>query len=428
MKVRNRRVRSVLADLATSGYNPTSKLDDSGAHGVPIDLAALSQQITRLGQLALSRRPREEARLARALAALRQHAEGYESLAERVSRQGRLRPARPLEPLDLRGRLPPVPSAYTVIATDGSQIEPDRHGPVLCHLVNVGSALLRYGPTPWASLTSHPMLGFEEEDVYLAVGNREPVLVQDRLLALKRYIAETALLADIAVTVDCGAPVIGLQDGTLLLSAWGQGGETYVWQSLLRQFLGCLDRLRERGVLLATYVSRPRSSDVVAALRLATCPYREAACEENCGSSRSGEIPCGELAGVLDRAVYEALPLAPGERSALLASSWSTSVEHYGDHEIHFFYLNVGLELARVEVPKWVATDAASLDLVHAVVYDQCARGQGYPRALIEAHEKAVITGADRRAYEALIEQALVNCGLQPAPSEKQRSKRLRSL
>jgi hypothetical protein len=126
--------------------------------------------------------------------------------------------------------------------------------------------------------------------------------------------------------------------------------------------------------------------------------------------------------------VFEKLLTTPGERSALFRSSWSTSRERYEAHEIHFFYLNVGSEIARVEVPGWVARAPTSLDLMHAVVYDQGRRGQGYPRALIEAHEKAVITAADRRVYEALIAQSLIARGVKLTSSEKERSKRLRSL
>jgi len=397
---------------------------------MPLNLSALGQQLTRLGELARSQQPREEARLVRALEALRTHAAEFESLAERASSQDRkpFRAAVPRETLGRRVGLPTVPAAYTVAATDGSQIEPDRHGPVLCHLINVGSALLRYGPEPRAVLASQPKLGFEEHDVYLTVGNREPVLVQDRLLALKRHIAETARLADVVAEVAGSEPTLALQDGTLLLSAWGQGEQTWVWDRLLEEFKGCLERLRALRVPLASYVSRPRSSDVVNLLRLAICQHPGETCESACKGRRLEGTDCGELVGLSDRAVFEALPLAPGERSALFRSSWATSKDHYGEHQIHFFYLNVGPEVARVEVPQWVADDLPSLDLVHAVVYDQCRRGQGYPRALIEAHEKAVITAGDRRVYEALIDQTLIAGGLKAVPSEKERSKRLRSL
>ncbi len=50
-----------------------------------------------------------------------------------------------------------------------------------------------------------------------------------------------------------------------------------------------------------------------------------------------------------------------------------------------------------MEVPEWVARRKDLLDLTHALVLDQCRRGQGYPVALSEAHEQAVVTGSGQR-------------------------------
>ncbi len=51
-------------------------------------------------------------------------------------------------------------------------------------------------------------------------------------------------------------------------------------------------------------------------------------------------------------------------------------------HRIVFFYLHVGTEIVRVEVPQWVAASSMLLDQVHAVAYDQAQKGMGYPIAL----------------------------------------------
>jgi NurA-like 5'-3' nuclease len=56
----------------------------------------------------------------------------------------------------------------------------------------------------------------------------------------------------------------------------------------------------------------------------------------------------------------------------------------------------------------------------------ECA--SGYPLALQEAHEQAVVSPADREAFRLLVEEALARRGLPVYTSEKQRSKRLRSL
>jgi hypothetical protein len=96
-----------------------------------------------------------------------------------------------------------------------------------------------------------------------------------------------------------------------------------------------------------------------------------------------------------------------------------TSYPH--PHTIRFFYLKVGREVARVEFPAWVADEA--LILLHAVVYDQCVRGMGYPVAVQRAHEQAVIHEGDRRQLESLIERLFTRAGIPAVRSAKSVSK-----
>ena len=115
-----------------------------------------------------------------------------------------------------------------------------------------------------------------------------------------------------------------------------------------------------------------------------------------------------------------------GERSALFISPSKIVMKHYGIHHIYFFYVNVGDEIARIEIPKWVATDEKLLNLTHTLVLDQCQRGYGYPAALSEAHEQAVVTGADRENFWQLLDETMT-AEKMPAPtSAKNFSKRTR--
>ena len=89
-----------------------------------------------------------------------------------------------------------------------------------------------------------------------------------------------------------------------------------------------------------------------------------------------------------------------------------------------FFYLKVDGEIGRVEVPQWVAERDDLVDMVHSLVLDQCRRGLGYPVALMEAHEKAVVTASDRETFRLLVERAMVEQGVDMLVSGKSRSKR----
>ena len=44
----------------------------------------------------------------------------------------------------------------------------------------------------------------------------------------------------------------------------------------------------------------------------------------------------------------------------------------------YFFYLNNGQEIARIEVPDWVATNKTLVSLTHALILDQCYKGRSF--------------------------------------------------
>jgi NurA-like 5'-3' nuclease len=133
-------------------------------------------------------------------------------------------------------------------------------------------------------------------------------------------------------------------------------------------------------------------------------------------------LPCAVIEGVTDAMLFGQV-LAPGERSAVFRSA-SQVLGEYGAHAVHFFYVHVGSEIARVEAPEWVVESPDLLERVHAVVVDQAEKGGGYPLALIEAHEKAVVRSAEREAFFRLLEEMLVRKGLPGAISSKGWSKR----
>jgi hypothetical protein len=134
------------------------------------------------------------------------------------------------------------------------------------------------------------------------------------------------------------------------------------------------------------------------------------------------------LAKLRDRELYAYL--GDGERTDLFGSS-SQILEQYGEHRADFFYLNVGGEIARIEIPLWVGGDERLLGLLHAATLDQCRRSTGfppYPPALQEAHEQAAITVTDRRVVEEMLERALARRGLHVVRAAKDNSKRSRGV
>jgi len=323
---------------------------------------------------------------------------------------------------------PPTPTDFSIIATDGSHIDVDRHRSTRCYLINIGSALLHYGTEPGASLESFPSLYSGDEDLVItppgAKGREQPI--EGTLLGIKRAVEECHQLARISMELPAGSQSLALLDGSLIL--WGlEAYPEFVTDVLLHGgLLTYLDEMKklnsDRKLALASYISFPRSTDVVNALRVAICPHEPADCDRYCPANKDRE--CDAVAGVRDRELFLNI-LEAGERSALFISP-SKIQKHYGEHQVYFFYLRGDDEVARVEIPKWVAEDEARLNLTHSLILDQCRRGQGYPVALSEAHEQAVVTGIDRENFWQLVESSCLEEDIPTPTSAKSFSKKTR--
>jgi hypothetical protein len=395
-----------------------------------LDLTALSRQVRQMSSSAAAEAYDHAGRVAQVRQRYLSEAGeeyGWSRAAELSRETASWLLARPVEPLDTVRDLPQRPPDYAMVATDGSQIDLDRHGAIACYLINVGQVYLRYGAQPKARLSSQPALYFRDEDLYLTEGARR-VAIEGNYLSARRDVDEGVALADLAdEMLDGSLPALALQDGTLIRWALA-GAERFVQEHFLGRYLGYLERMRERGLPVASYISRPRAPEVVGTIRLMHCPdinlaeSRGAKCSE-CSDIRAGREPsCSPCQGLTDADVL-AESLAEGQRGPLFISLSRINVEAYGEHLIHFFYMRVGRELTRIEIPRWVATEPEQVDLVHSLVYDQCARGDGYPVALARAHEQAVVRSADRKAFERMLASSLVRAGAGASASAKKDSK-----
>jgi hypothetical protein len=395
---------------------------------VSLDLSKIIEQVTNMVAGLKSHRDERQQQLNHAVDILHSQSNNLERLEKKIE-ASKLTwlVAHLMEPIDRHYAPQPLPDEFTVIATDGSHIDVDRHQPTHCYLINIGGVVLHYGPRPDAMLDSVPHLYASDEELVITSpemqGREQPI--EGALLGIKRSVEECKRLAELAADLPVSSKAVGLIDGSLIM--WSlEAYPDFVSDIMLEKgFLTYLEQIRklneEREIPVASYISYPRSSDVVNALKVALCP-RETVDSDKCSECKTRE--CDFVAGVRDRELFTAL-LTSGERSALFISP-SKIQKRYGKNLVHFFYLKLDEEIARVEIPQWVAQDEKRLNLVHTLVLDQCQRGQGYPVALGEAHEKAVITGADREIFWQMVESSLIAEHLPTLGSAKSQSKKTR--
>ena len=379
-----------------------------------IDFTRLAGQ---LGDFAAYRREedtRHADRLRRAVAALAACREAWEGLVQNAeARSGGPLRALPQSDPGERFTCSKRPATVTVVATDGSQIFPDRHVDPACYLLNVGRIALHYGTLDPPLIQAEPDLRYRQHDLLELAGDDDPVSVDfsaDVVSALRdeqelHWLFETAFEERRS-----GRPIVGLADGTLI--RWMLRGmkNRRVEDRLIDRYVAELDRFQAAGIPLASYISRPGNAEVVNLLRL------------HLGEEDVSAEP-DSLRGLLDRHLFEEV-LSEGERTPLF-SSRSHVLKRYGDHQIVAFYVRGCDEIGRVEMPAWVARQPDWLDLIHAVVLDQCDKGGGYPIILQEAHQRAVVRAQEKEVfYRILARQVRETGGATPSYSGKATSKR----
>lgn len=388
-----------------------------------LDLSAVRQQIdSMVADQAGDGKATYEARIEAALAEARKWGDDPRQLQARLdrSRTSWLIAGLGDQPFT-RGVAPPSrPEQLSVAATDGSQIFPDRHEISPCYLINIGYVLLHYGSQQRPLLSSQPRLYWRDEDVYPQWGGRR-MAANREVVGFRRSLLELTELAELAAaSSSAGHDTVALTDGTLIF--WSlEGRPPDFREDSLATIRSAFDLLASRRIPVAGYISRPGSCDVVNALRVGLCPLEEGADCDRC--PWLGQVPpCEPIEGVTDAVLFRQI-LDRGQRSAVFSST-SRVLADYGGHDIHFFYVHVGDEVARVEIPAYVATDLPLLGRVHSTVVDQAGKGGGYPIGLAEAHERAVVRGADRDTFYRHLSEVYARNDLQAHVSRKSLRKR----
>ncbi len=391
---------------------------------MPLDLLELSTQVRQMGELLAERRVDEQRRLRLLDEMLAEYCDRWEELAE-LAETVQERVAVPTGPLD--ERIPPLerPLAYTAMATDGAEIDPDRHGGSGdFYLINVGRVRIPYGqPEREAELRSVSSLGYTDEDLFI-VDPRDPrrqVPMRDRHLDAQRAVEELRALADLADgESDLESPAIALVDGTLLFSVLEERPRDFLRSRFYSDFVHQLERLRRARIPVAAYASRTRGLDLIHLFR-AICGSTPLVC-----SICNGAHACA-LRGLNDAHVL-GRGMARWDRSGLFRVRSNVHDPYYGIHRVYFFLLNTGDEIARIEIPEWVARDQAQLGVLHAMLVDQCLKGFGYPAVLARADDRAVISLGDRGVLDTLVQQELARRGVVARPSAKLSRKQVRTV
>jgi len=301
----------------------------------------------------------------------------------------------------LASHYPPAAAAKdaTLIAADGSQINPDRHAAILYSLINVGIIILKSGSGDAPEVKTYTDLKYGD-DLYTNHG-----MMTEDMVALGRDLSERKKLLELGLQYP--KPVITFTDGPIEL--WGaEGSATEDYRRNREEHIRILSQLQSENIITAGYIDKPAADLVTRLLEIGQIQENEMRTVRDVHTLR----------GVTDRWLFgeEGNPLLKkGERSAIFIIQSSSRNHYKGSLEIHFFYLNVSTNkhpwIVRVEIPAWVAEDKEKVNLLHASLLEQCEimGAKPYPYLLHRAHETALVKQEEKQQIEQMLIQELRN-------------------
>ena len=358
-----------------------------------IDFQQITLRIKEIGSSARERRKTIEKHRGNARDVLNRYANELELLRAKVdsakTADPNLRCARPLEEaLDSHYPAPVSVGEATLIAADGSQIFPDRHGQVQYYVINVGAIAMQIGSGRAPDLFTNSYLRFLDE--------LDDTFFSDSQVALQRDVAERKKLLE--VSKNYSGRIIALTEGQLEL--WGATDSEIAgeFEKNLQDYLDVLSELEKQEIITTGYVDKPGANWVTHLLEISSAP------EDELINLRKHH----PLLGVTDQWLFGQI-LGKHERSAVFALQAKSAEKYTGSLSLHFFYLNVGdmkkPAIIRVDIPYWVVIDKKALDNLHGALIKQTEimGNKPFPYLLHRAHEIAVVTHQEKEQIDQML-------------------------
>ncbi len=209
-------------------------------------------------------------------------------------------------------------------------------------------------------------------------------------------------------------PHLFLCDGSLIF--WHLDSQDDVTKErFLQSSLSLLDDFYKKRLLIAGFISLPKSKELVNIVRMAV--------DKNIVSFDTKPT----FEHIVDSDVI--FPFLPTYTRSALFAHCSSITQRYPEHlRPHFIYVNINQEVVRIEVPAWIAHDQEALTTTLEIALDQCIKGHGYPVALSEAHEQAVVKNIDREFFFQMLYKLSSDHKYPIKPSQKSLKKKFVSI
>jgi len=280
---------------------------------------------------------------------------------------------------------------YQILGVDGSQIYPDRHQGVNCFLLNIGFAEFSYAEKSTVALKSFPSLYFENDvDFELSPENINYLRTGQEFIKGFEYSQNMYIGGN-------AEQFVFLFDGPLYF--WYLDNKPgQIKKNFLSNYLSSLQLFYSKRMPIIGFLSAPKNKEIINLIKVGLSKKII-----NLG------YECNADFQFITDADFVSLFLKSCFRTPIFSFSSSLSNQYPEPLRPSFCYINFKTEIVRIEFPNWLTKDP-HFDKILNIVIDQCNKGNGYPIALSEAHEQAVVKGYDRDFfYDTLHKIALKN-------------------
>ncbi len=285
---------------------------------------------------------------------------------------------------------------YQVLAVDGSQVYPDRHIAALsCYLINIGGCYFSYGSTSNVQFFSLPSIhtSLEREDGM--------PLAPDVVDAHREALEYSVAYEKASDFFDQERPRFVLFDGTLFL--WHlEYKAPEVKERFINHHLAILQQCKQKRIPVAGYISLTKSKELVHLIKEGVSSLDDGVRTVNSELFDELEEIFVNNDNLTDAHLLQEV-LQPYERTAVFISASRISSWYPSWLKPCFFYMNMGQEIARIEIPAWLVDEEGMVEMIASLCVDQSTKGMGYPVALAEAHEQAVIKSPDRDFFYHMV-------------------------
>ncbi len=296
---------------------------------------------------------------------------------------------------------------YQIISVDGSQVYPDKHTGTHCFLINIGGIALIYQHQKGSSfLWSEPFV-FAEQEIDDELGRAIDVVNGKREEFEFKVGFEHCLKRKNEFP---NIPLIFLFDGSLIF--WHlQGKDPYIKDYFLQRYIYYLDQFYKHDILMAGYLSLSKGKDLSNIVQAFSNKFSSFSEKTN------------QYKNVTD-GLLTTFFLRKNMRSTIFKSNAPINQNIPAELHPHFFYYNTGEEVVRIEIPGYIASDNKKIDIIASLIKNQIEKGQGYPIAIAEAHNQAVVKSQDREMFYQMVKDIAIQQKRVIVPSQKNIKKR----